>query len=215
MDSEQDSASRLVSSLYDYVKTETALKDGKSLSKFNSEIKHVDCEIIQTHIVNGFTLLQHAAKEGLVDFVQSILELNIDPNFVDNDNITQYEEQNTAILLAAEGGHWKIIELFCEHKISADNGSTQHSFDSTDCLSEIPINFRALAQNNDTILHILIKRPKLKELIKRKWKLKVTATKEDILSLKRQWKILNIGYLKCVECLLWNETPLFDPKNQL
>ena len=205
MDSQQQHDDELLlSSLFAYITSDAPSKNENDICKFNSLVKEADYHSIQNKCVNGLTLLQHTAKNGSINFTQSLLDLNIDPN------VKIRENGKTALLLAAEFGQWQVIDLFSKHTNTSDNRSTRQSFDSTDYLSEIPINFHVLTKDNESILHILLKRPKLPELVFRKRQMTPNVTNEERKNTKRQWKKLNTGYLRSLQILIFNEEIRFD-----
>ena len=209
MESDQLSQDELFSSVYDYITISTApSNDEKSFDEFESKLKLLTCDIIQNKVVSGLTLLQHAAKEGLSDHAKLITDSHIDPNVVCHDN------GKSALAIAAEFGQWKVIEIFINYnKQFSSKSSHRQSFDSSDLLSEIPVNFKVITTSNETILHILLKRPKLFDLVEGARNRGVDSSNDKIPSLKQQWKTLNRGYLRCVRGVLWNEACSYFDSN--
>ena len=200
MESDQLSQDHLFSSVYDQITISAEpSNDEKSIDEFESKLNLLTCDIIQNKVVAGLTLLQHAAKEGLPDYAKSIIDSHIDPNVVCNEN------GKSALAIAAEFGQWKVIEIFIKYNKQFSSQSHRQSFDSSDLLSEVPVNFKVKTTNKETILHILLKRPKLFDLVDGARNRGVDSSTDKIRSLKQQWKELNRGYLRCIRGILWNE----------
>ena len=110
MDSDQLSKDSLFSWVYDHLRISTdPVNDKKSLDEFQSKLRLLTCDIIQNKVVAGLTLLQHAAKEGLSGYAKLITDSHIDPNVVCHEN------GKSALAMAAEFGHWKVIEIFINY----------------------------------------------------------------------------------------------------
>ena len=192
--------------LFEQMKNSSSKSGSMELCEFIKQLKHFEVLTIQEQKVNGRTLLQYACEQGLVDYVRSILDLNINPNVVNT------SDGKSAILYAAEGSHPKILELFIHQARHVfDTKSTRQSFDSSDCFAETLINFKAITNKHENILHVILQRPKLVELSKRRQKLSTNATQHEIQMIKRQWRIINMGYLKSMSLILWNSLDVFDP----
>ena len=145
--------------LFECPNHEISKNNSNELAKFTEDLKKFELHVVQDHTVKGRTLLQYYTELGLVEYVRHILDLGINPNIVNPD------DGKTAIHYAAENGHWQALELFIQRAINiSDTVSNRQSFDSTDCFTEVPINFRALTKNHENIIHIILQRPKLDEL---------------------------------------------------
>ena len=192
-------------SLFEYDNDVRSKYDSKNIGEFTDHLKKFELHMVQEQTFNDRTLLQHYAELGSVEHVRSILDFGINPNIINPD------EGKTAIHFAAENGRWQVLELLVQHASNIfDCGSARQSFDSSDCFTEIPINLGALTNNHENIIHVIFQRPKLAELTKKRQQLNTNSTKQDIQSIKRQWKILNTGYLKSIQMILWNRFHIFN-----
>ena len=68
--------------LFEQIKNLSSKNGSIELSEFIEHLKKFEAPTIQEQKVNGRTLLQYASERGLVDYVRSILDLNINPNIV-------------------------------------------------------------------------------------------------------------------------------------
>ena len=140
--------------------------------------------ISTTIVLKDKTLVQYIAEKDLSLYLPLLLNEGIDPNFVDESN-----ERLPPILLAAKYGHASILEVFKRHndditKIPTfspvnelqrrsihmiSTGLSQsiplHTFenDQSKQISKIPCDFSVLSEDNESILHLLLKTPLMKK----------------------------------------------------
>ena len=77
----------------------------KDLHQFKTHLNELDLCTITKETTEGFTLMQHAVRLGVHEFVASLLSANVDVNVAPG-------KTDSPILLAAEYGHLKILKLF-------------------------------------------------------------------------------------------------------
>ena len=58
--------------------------------------------------INGLTIMQHCVKEGLVEFVDILLGEGVNPNIVNP------PDSKPSVLLAAESGHFDMLQKFMD-----------------------------------------------------------------------------------------------------
>ena len=82
---------------------------------FNAELKRIGLELVEESTFpddsedsdseSQYTLMQYAAKKGLADMVLALLNFGVDPNIADRKNWA------CPVLLAAEHGHYHVLQL--------------------------------------------------------------------------------------------------------
>ena len=171
--------------------------------------------------IDGFTLIQHCAlHDNLSDFLKALLDAYINPNEVCGsceDESSTRSNANPCVLLAAENGNSKILKVLIEYNNQAhsqeknylnvmNKGRGLKDVKSMMRFKKVECKFDRWTKDNETVLHLLLKRPLLKKL-KDKYRHKSAAkSNEDFWNdLKSHAKELDTNYMKCIDVILSNE----------
>ena len=96
------------------------MKNG-NIQIFSEELKRMGTDLVQNQMFQDdsaeqyidreqkYTLLQYAVKNGLAEIVLALLKFGVDPNISDEANETR------PVLLAAEYGHYHILQIFKDY----------------------------------------------------------------------------------------------------
>ena len=164
---------------------------------------------------NGFTLVQHCCiHEGLTSFLRALLDAYVDPNEV-LDGTSRHANVNSCVLLAAENGNSEVLQMLIDynntcHLQEQDYMNTLNS--GKKGMKEVrkmmknkkvECKFDIWTKNQETVLHLLLKRPLLKKL-KDTYRHTSTAKANKNLwkDLKTRAKALDAKYNKCLDVIL-------------
>ena len=161
--------------------------------------------------IDGFTLIQHCAlHDSLSDFLKALLNAFINPNEV-LDGASDPSNVNACVLLAAENGNSKILKLLVEYNNQAhsqeknymhvmNNGRGLKDVKSMMRFKKVECQFDRWTEDNESVLHLLLKRPLLKKLKDRFRHKSAAKSNEDFWNdLKVKAKELDANYMKCID----------------
>ena len=80
----------------------------KDHSRFIVLLNGMDLHFINNVKYEGYTIMQHSVSQGLDEFVNTLLSLNVNANIGDS--------LDKPVLLAASYGHWKILKTFMDQR---------------------------------------------------------------------------------------------------
>ena len=100
----------------DIIRLNDLLK-AKNTEGFKTALTEFDLETLETKGHSGFTILQKAVKLGRKDFVDIILNFEINGKRID---VNHGNGSKKPILLAAEYGHSRILESFMNPELRVD-----------------------------------------------------------------------------------------------
>ena len=100
---------------------------------FNAEIKRIGLHQIEDYNVldecekchdnsKKYTLMQYAAKKGLADMILALLNFGVDPN-----QVAEFNDQSP-VLLAAEFGHYHILQIFKDCSLNRNSKKSHQRF---------------------------------------------------------------------------------------
>lgn len=141
---------------------------------------------------NDKTLMQLISERGLDQFAIKLLEKGVDPNLSNECNVKPDNDQTLPpVLLAAKNARYKVLQAFKEHNDdinastsmliineSQSNGASSScsamaqsrtNIESIELVQQtsktgIPCNFSVWSkETNETVLHLILKEPKLKQ----------------------------------------------------
>ena len=185
----------------------------------NPEILRIIQELSKAEI-DGFTLIQHCCfKEGLTPFLRALLDAHINPNEV-LDGSSNKHNVNAGVLLAAENGHFEVLAVLIDYNKNVHSVEKEHMATFTlgkglkgvrDQLKykKVECYFDKWTEQDETILHLVLKRPLLKQLKDNNRSSRANFNDDFWNKLKLKAKALDEKYNKCIDVLLSND---FDGK---
>ena len=134
----------------------------------DSEEQYIDRE-------KKYTLLQYAVKSGLAEMVLALLKFGVDPNISDEEN------EPRPVLLAAEYGHYHILQIFKDYtktksekrrsdlprqSTKLDLACQKVGMELSDLSFTCSVDFSVFKQKTkETVLHLIFRRPVLSNKI--------------------------------------------------
>ena len=223
-----DSGSSIIKQLHQHIENQKKFKSNDNINEFESVLQgniksdnSTNAKIIQAiskQEIDGFTLMQHCCiHEGLIEFAQILLDAHVDPNAILKGESNK-DNAKHCVLLAAEKGNFEILQAFIDYnkklppppteKNDVENNynlniSELRLSDLTAKLSyrSKPCNFESCTEFNETVLHLVLKRPLIEQLLPTS-EASITENSADWGNLKKKAQLLNTKYQKCIEVLL-------------
>ena len=192
-----------------------------SLEKFKLKLKELSDNSQKANLVQelskaeikGFTLAQHCSiKAGLEQFLQALLNASINPNEV-LDGTGNEDNKDASVLLAARYGNFKVLKVLIDYNANihlqeknysrtVNEGKGLKDLRAQMRYKQVMCYFDKCTKSQETILHLVLKRPLLKQLKDNNRRTSTIQNDDLWQSLKLEAKALDAKYNMCIDVLL-------------